>query len=157
LQSLLSWCAERFGHENRQRIEAGFLLIPISDYPILGYYSAVAAPFSHGEDRQLQEGRIMTELDPDVADDVPWSDSITPYDEQHFITYLRLLDANDECADWQEVARIVLHRNPAAEPDRTRRCWEAHLRRAKWMTKSGYRKLLMDARDALNPKCSRPH
>jgi hypothetical protein len=34
LQSLLSRCAERFGHETRQRIEAGFLLIPISDYPI---------------------------------------------------------------------------------------------------------------------------
>jgi hypothetical protein len=89
----------------------------------------------------------MTELDPDVADDVPWSDSITPYDEQHFVTYLRLLDADDEGADWREVARIVLHRNPAAEPDRTRRCWEEHLRRAKWMTESGYRQLLLDARD----------
>lgn len=37
----------------------------------------------------------MTELDPDVANDVPWSDSIGPYDEQHFVTYLRLLDAVD--------------------------------------------------------------
>jgi hypothetical protein len=88
----------------------------------------------------------MTELDPDVADDVPWSDSITPYDEQHFVTYLRLLDAEDECADWREVARIVLHRNPAVEPDRTRRCWDAHLRRAKWMAEHGYRNLLTDAR-----------
>ena len=35
------------------------------------------------------------ELDPDVADDVPWSDNITPYDDQHTITYLRLLDAID--------------------------------------------------------------
>jgi hypothetical protein len=94
----------------------------------------------------------VTELDPDVADDVPWSDNITPYDEQHFVTYVRLLDAEAEQADWQEVARIVLHRNPKTEPDRTRRCWEEHLRRAKWMTESGYRKLLMDARDALNPK-----
>ena len=25
----------------------------------------------------------MTELDPDVADDVPYSDRVTPYDEQH--------------------------------------------------------------------------
>lgn len=88
----------------------------------------------------------MTELDPDVADDVPWSDSITPYDEQHFVTYLRLLDADDEGADWREVARIVLHRDPAAEPDRTRRCLEAHLRRAKWMTEHGYRKLLIEGR-----------
>ncbi|MEN2980438.1 DUF2285 domain-containing protein [Tistrella bauzanensis] len=87
----------------------------------------------------------MTELDPDVADDVPWSDSVTPYDEQHFVTYLRLLDADNEGADWREVARIVLHRNPATEPDRTRRCWEAHLKRAKWMTERGYRQLLTDA------------
>jgi hypothetical protein len=94
----------------------------------------------------------MTELDPDVADDVPWSEDITRYDEQHFVTYLRLLDADAEQADWREAARIVLHRDPMAEPDRTRRCWEVHLRRAKWMTERGYRKLLMDARDALSPK-----
>ena len=98
----------------------------------------------------------MTELDPDVADDMPWSDSITPYDEQHFVTYLRLLDADDECADWREVARIVLHRDPAAEPDRTRRCWEAHLKRAKWMTESGYRQLLLDACDTLSRKHGGP-
>jgi len=99
----------------------------------------------------------MTELDPDVADDVPWSDSITPYDEQHFVTYLRLLDADDEGADWREAARIVLHRNPTTEPDRTRRCWEQHLKRAKWMTESGYRKLLLDARDTPGPKYGGPH
>jgi hypothetical protein len=98
----------------------------------------------------------MTELDPDVADDVPWSDSITPYDEEHFVTYLRLLDADDEGADWREVARIVLHRNPAAEPDRTRLCWEAHLKRAKWMTEHGYRRLLTDARNAQNRNGGRP-
>ena len=80
----------------------------------------------------------MTELDPDVADGVLWSDDITAYDEAHFITYFRLLDAQAEQADWRAVARIVLHRDPAAEPDRTRRCWEEHLKRAKWTTESGY-------------------
>lgn len=99
----------------------------------------------------------MTELDPEVADNVPWSDNITPYDEQHFVTYLRLLDADAEQADWREVARVVLHRNPKAEPDRTRRCWEEHLRRAKWMTEHGYRKLLSDGLDAQNPKVGRLH
>jgi hypothetical protein len=84
----------------------------------------------------------MPELDPDVADDVPNSDSITAYDEAHFITYLRLLDADAEGAEWHEVAPIVLHRDPIAEPDRTRVCWEAHLRRAKWMAAHGYRHLL---------------
>ena len=32
-------------------------------------------------------------MDPDIADEVPWSDHVTEYDEEHFITYLRLLDA----------------------------------------------------------------
>jgi hypothetical protein len=41
----------------------------------------------------------MLELDPDVGDEVPWADAITPYDEAHFVTYLRLLDAEAEGAD----------------------------------------------------------
>lgn len=94
----------------------------------------------------------MTELDPDVADDVPWSDDITAYDEAHFITYIRLLDAQAEQADWRAVARIVLHRDPASEPDRTRRCWEDHLKRAKWMAECGYSKLLLDTHDTLSSK-----
>lgn len=84
----------------------------------------------------------MTKLDPEIADEVPWADEITSYDKDHFITYLRLLDADAERADWREVARIVLNRDPDAEPDRTRRCWEAHLERARWMTEHGYRHLL---------------
>lgn len=82
----------------------------------------------------------MAKLDPEIADDVPWADEITSYDEDHFITYLRLLDAEAESADWREVARIVLHRDPDAEPHRARRCWETHLKRARWMTEQGDRK-----------------
>ena len=59
----------------------------------------------------------MAKLDPEIADEVPWADEITSYDEDHFITYLRLLDAEAEGADWREVARIVLHRDSDAEPD----------------------------------------
>lgn len=74
-----------------------------------------------------------TILDPDVADEAPAADAITPYDEAHFITYARLLDAEAEGADWREVSRIVLHRNPDDDPDRTYRCWKTHLNRAKWI------------------------
>ena len=81
-------------------------------------------------------------LDPDVADTAPVSNQLTGYDEQHIITYLRLLDANAEGADWKEVARIVLHIDPDLEPDRARRAWETHLIRAQWMTTNGYRHLL---------------
>ncbi len=90
--------------------------------------------------------RVKPEPDPDVEDEAPTSDSVTPYDEQHFITYLRLLDAETDGANWTEVARIVLHRDPDAEEIRTRRCWESHLARAHWMTAIGYRRILEQAR-----------
>lgn len=48
-----------------------------------------------------------------------------------------------------KAAQIVLHRDPTAEPERTRRCWEDHLKRAKWMTETGYRKILTGDRDRL--------
>ncbi len=90
--------------------------------------------------------RVKPELDPGVDDEAPTGfDMITPYDEAHFITYLRLLDAEADGADWAEVARIVLHRDPAADAASTRRCWESHLARAQWMTKRGYRHLLAQA------------
>jgi hypothetical protein len=81
-------------------------------------------------------------LDPDVADTAPSNFVLTPYDEEHIITYLRLLDADAEGADWREVARIVLHLDPQHEPDRARRAFDSHLSRAKWMTEHSYRHLL---------------
>lgn len=81
-------------------------------------------------------------LNPDVADEAPDGSVLTAYDEEHLITYIRLLDAAAEDADWREVARIVLHIDPAKEPDRAYRAWETHLARARWMTTSGYRYLL---------------
>ena len=81
-------------------------------------------------------------LDPLVADAAPTDGILTAYDEQHLVTYLRLLDAAEENADWQEVAKLVLHIDPASEPTRARRAWETHLARARWMTEHGYRHLL---------------
>jgi hypothetical protein len=42
-------------------------------------------------------------LDPDVADTAPSDSGLTVYDEEHVITYLRLLDADAKGADWREV------------------------------------------------------
>lgn len=89
--------------------------------------------------------RIRPELDPDVDDLAPLVPHVTVYDEAHFVTYLRLLDAETDGADWTEVARIVLHRDPTSEAERARTCWESHLARARWMTKTGYRKILEQA------------
>jgi hypothetical protein len=80
--------------------------------------------------------------DPDVADAAPTDPVLTVYDEEHIITYLRMLDADKEGADWREVAQIVLHINPELEYDRAKRAFDTHLTRAKWMTEHGYRHLL---------------
>ena len=80
--------------------------------------------------------------DPDVADLAPSGALLTLYDEEHIITYLRMLDANAEGADWQEVARIVLHLDPDRETERARQAFDSHLARAQWMTSEGYRQLL---------------
>jgi hypothetical protein len=53
-------------------------------------------------------------LDPDAADTAPSDPMLTPYDYEHLITYLRILDAEAESADWREVALIVLHIDPVA-------------------------------------------
>ena len=84
-------------------------------------------------------------LDPDVEDEAPGGSSISAYDERHYVTYLRLLDAKAEGADWMEVARIVLHCDPVGDEARTRRCWESHLARAQWLSREGYRRILEQA------------
>jgi Uncharacterized conserved protein (DUF2285) len=81
-------------------------------------------------------------LDPDVADLAPSDPALTPYDQEHLITYLRLLDADAAGADWRDVVRMVLHIDPEQEPDRARRAFDSHLTRAVWMTEVGYRHLL---------------
>ena len=60
-------------------------------------------------------------LNPPVDDWAPEADVLTRYDQEHLVTYLRLLDADAEGADWTEVARVVLHIDPSKEPERARR------------------------------------
>jgi hypothetical protein len=72
-------------------------------------------------------------LNPDVADIATSDVGLTSYDEEHLMTYLRLLDADARGADWREIARVVLHLDPEYESERARRAFESHLSRAKWM------------------------
>lgn len=76
-------------------------------------------------------------VNPDVEDVAPNEPALTAYDEQHVVTYIRLLQAEGEGADWREVARIVLHIDPEQEPDRARTAYQTHLARAKWVTEQG--------------------
>ena len=58
------------------------------------------------------------------------------------VTYLRLLDADAEGADWREVTRVVLHLDPEQESDRARRGVRKPFVACQWMTEHGYRHLL---------------
>lgn len=66
---------------------------------------------------------------PPLADTAPSDPVSTVYDEQHLITYLRLLDADAEGADWREVARIVCilirNMNPIAPGGRSTAIYRA--------------------------------
>lgn len=72
----------------------------------------------------------------------PTEPVLTGYDTAHAITYLRLLDADSEGADWREVARLVLGCDPDRDPECARETYDTHLARARWMTTNGYQHLL---------------
>ena len=75
-------------------------------------------------------------------DSPPLTDRVNAYDEAHLATYLRLLDAAEEGADWREVVKIVFGLDVDADPERAKHMHDTHLARARWMTEHGYRKLL---------------
>ena len=70
-------------------------------------------------------------------DRAPNEPHLTGYDEAHLSDYLRLLDADEEGADWREAVSIIFGINPASEPERARTVHSSHLARARWMTRSG--------------------
>lgn len=78
----------------------------------------------------------------DFQDRPPQSLRVTSYDERHLTTYLRLLDADAEGADWSEVVTLLFGLDPTREPDRAKIVHESHLARARWMVQIGYRHLL---------------
>lgn len=82
----------------------------------------------------------MTE--PDFLDVPPDGEALTDYDRTHIKLYIRLLDAAAAGADWERVATVLFGFDPVWEPERARRVHDAHLARATWMTRSGYRHLL---------------
>src|SRR6266511_3189385 len=126
------------------------MCIPLIGEDVAGHIHRVVVaerfgPVSSRQPRyRVTAGRFMPKPapDPPVADVAPDAGVLTRYDEQHLVTYLRLLDAEAEGADWTEVASVVLHIDPSREPERARRAWETHLARARWMTEHGYQHLL---------------
>jgi len=87
---------------------------------------------------QTEPSGVITPFD----DRPPQVDRVSAYDERHLVSYLRLLDAEAEGADWREAVAIIFGLDSAKEPDRARLVHDSHLLRAHWMRDQGYRQLL---------------
>ena len=87
-------------------------------------------------------GVLMENSLPAFMDEPPVSQALTPYDREHMVLYLRLLDAARDGADWREVVRLLFELDPDQDPQRCRLIHDAHLARAQWMTEHGYRELV---------------
>lgn len=79
---------------------------------------------------------------PAFQDRPPLTERVNAYDERHLATYVRLLMAEEEGADWREVVLVLFGLDPAREPDRAKIVHDSHLARAHWMSETGYRHLL---------------
>lgn len=73
-----------------------------------------------------------------ILDEPPQSASITDYDRKHFKLLMRLADAEDDGAPWQEAVRITLGIDVESDPDRARHIHDSHLARARWLIENGY-------------------
>lgn len=79
---------------------------------------------------------------PPFEDRPPQLDRVSAYDERHLASYIRLLDAEAEGADWREAVAIIFGLDPDKEPDRAKLVHDSHLARAHWIRDRGYRHLL---------------
>ena len=59
---------------------------------------------------------------PPFEDCPPENARLTSYDELHLVTYLRLLDADKEGADWREAVQIIFGLDAEKEPGARANC-----------------------------------
>lgn len=83
----------------------------------------------------------MSQPTPQLADQPPWTDDLTAYDEAHFTLYMRLLDAIAAGAAEPEICLELLKIDASQEPERAHRRFESHVRRARWFLADGARHL----------------
>lgn len=65
-----------------------------------------------------------------------------PPDREMMKTYLRLLDADRDQADWREVAAIILNLDVKKDPKGSRAVFERSLKQALWLRDRGYLRLV---------------
>lgn len=80
----------------------------------------------------------------EIADEVPWSDMLTPYDEAQFTLYMRVLTATRVFIPGYEICARILGIDPIKEPERAQKCLDSHLKRALWLSNEGLHLLFPD-------------
>lgn len=98
----------------------------------------VNRPFRTGY--TFPSGVCVTKIE--FQDQAPVDMAVTAYDRQLFPIYLRLLDAEAEGADRDEVIERLFGLCSSDDPARANRIYDSHLARAKWMSSQGFRELL---------------
>lgn len=79
---------------------------------------------------------------PPRPEDLDFPDTIISYDRANMLTSARVLDVADGSAiidgrDWREASIIILGCDPDKDEPAARRCWDAHVARARWITTEG--------------------
>ena len=92
-----------------------------------------------------------------VSDEAPWSEKLTEYDEAHFYTYARLLDLLNQGKSLQEISQELFEIDAGAEPERAQKCFDSHVKRARWATTTGYQLLLKMPEGFQLPKTDKRH
>ena len=57
----------------------------------------------------------QSRLRPSVADEAPFENTLTSYDERHLLVYADLLETETDGGDWDEAALLVLRIDPVLE------------------------------------------
>lgn len=79
-----------------------------------------------------------------VVTEVPWSDTLTDYDNEHFTLYMNILVFKAQNASEEDIALKLLGIDPAREPSRARKAVISHLARVQWLVMTGYKELCWD-------------
>jgi hypothetical protein len=84
-----------------------------------------------------------------AADIAPNELIVTAYDQAHFLTYARVLDAEHDGLDWAAGLKSILYRDFGDDVGAGKTCWDSHVGRAHWIVKSGIAIMLTDAKSPL--------
>jgi hypothetical protein len=83
-----------------------------------------------------------------TANMAPTDAIVTDYDQAHFLTYARVLDAERDGLEWKTGLTTILDRDFGDNFAAGTTCWDSHVARAHWIIKSGIAILLEDAKQS---------